>query len=89
MEAATQNKKSNRRHGTAVWGALLLGLLVAANSSAKTAEDWYREGFELSLEGRQERAAQSYLQALTLKPDWAEAHHALAVLYFRSGQGPQ
>ena len=32
---------------------------------------------------------QSYLQALALKPDWAEAHHGLAVLYFRSGQGPQ
>ncbi len=89
MEALKQNKKSTGGHRTAIWAGMLLGLLVAANGSAKTAEDWYREAFEFSLEGRQERAVQSYLQALALKSDWAEAHHALAVLYFRSGQGPQ
>lgn len=89
MDAWKHNKKSMRRRRAAIWGGMLLGFLVAVNGVAKTAEDWYREAFELSLEGQQERAMQSYLQALTLKSDWAEAHHALAVLYFRSGQGPQ
>ena len=56
---------------------------------AQSAEDWYREGFEHSLKGRTQPAIQAYRNALDLRPDWAEAHHALGTLLFRSGQGPQ
>jgi S1-C subfamily serine protease len=56
---------------------------------AQSAEDWYRDGFEHSLKERTQPAIQAYRNALDLRPDWAEAHHALGRLLFRSGQGPQ
>jgi S1-C subfamily serine protease len=69
---------------------LLIGLLlIPALAGAQSAEDWYRKGFEHSLQGKIEPAIQAYRNALDLRPDWAEAHHALGTLLFRSGQGPQ
>lgn len=64
-------------------------ILVPATVPGQSAEGWYRKGFEQSLEGRAGAAIQSYRNALDLRPDWAEAHHALGTLLFRSGQGPQ
>ncbi|MCZ6541055.1 MAG: trypsin-like peptidase domain-containing protein [Nitrospinae bacterium] len=70
-----------------LWGVGLL--LVPALAGAQSAEDWYRQGFELSLQENSQAAIQAYRNALDLRPDWAEAHHALGTLLFHSGQGPQ
>ena len=56
---------------------------------AQSAGDWYQQGFEHSLKGRTQSAIEAYRHALDLRPDWAEAHHALGALLFRSGRGPQ
>ncbi|NIR55352.1 MAG: tetratricopeptide repeat protein [Nitrospinaceae bacterium] len=56
---------------------------------AQSAEDWYRQGFAHSLEGQTRQAIRAYREALDLNPEWAEAHHALGALLFRSGQGPE
>ncbi len=70
-----------------LWGIGLL--LLPALAGAQSAEDWYRQGFEHSLQENSGAAIQAYRNALDRRPDWAEAHHALATLLFRSGQGPQ
>ena len=70
-----------------LWGLGLL--LLPALAGAQSAEDWYRQGFEHSLQENSGAAIQAYRNALDLRPDWAEAHHALGTLLFRSGQGPQ
>ncbi len=69
-----------------VWIGILV-LSAAPAQGAKSAEDWYARGFEQSLNGHSERALQSYRRALQLKPGWAEAHHQLAVLYYRLKDG--
>ena len=43
-------------------------------------------GFILRLRGRTRQAIASYKQALLRKPDFAEAHHNLAVLYVERGE---
>ena len=69
---------------------LLIGLLlIPALAGAQSAEDWYRKGFEHSLQGNNGPAIQAYRNALDLRPHWEEAHHALGTLLFRSGRGPQ
>lgn len=70
-----------------LWGFGLL--LLTALAGAQSAEDWYRQGFEHSLQENSPAAIQAYRNALDLRLDWAEAHHALGTLLFRSGQGPQ
>ncbi len=67
---------------------LLSGLIFSVGiGEANTAADLYRKGFDLSVDGKSEASQQAYLQALEIKPDFAEAHHALGVLYFSKGQG--
>ena len=46
----------------------------------------YNLGFALSKTGRRKQAISSYKQALLLKPDFAEAHHNLAILYLEQGE---
>jgi tetratricopeptide (TPR) repeat protein len=46
----------------------------------------YNLGYVLSHAHREQEAIASYKQALTLKPEYAEAHHNLAVLYLQRGQ---
>ncbi len=71
---------------TLVWIGLVFVSAVPAQG-AKSAQDWYAKGFEQSLNGQTDRAVQSYRRALKLKPGWAEAHHQLAVLYYRLKDG--
>ena len=74
------------------WQISVLGLLaffLAVDGSAKTAEDWYREGVELSLDGSRNKALHAFLEAIAIKPQWAEAHHALGVQYFKMDSGLQ
>ncbi len=67
---------------------LLSGLIfVGGVGQATTAEDLYRKGFDLSVDGNSEASRWAYLQALKIRPDFAEAHHALGVLYFSKRQG--
>ncbi len=51
-------------------------------------EKLYQEGLKLSLKGFSLEAVQKYQGAIELKADYPEAHHALGVLYFRMGKGP-
>ena len=74
----------------------VVGMLVGAlwtlfpqGSGAQTAERFYQKAFEFSQEGRNLAAADAYREALDLKSDWAEAHHGLAVMHFRTGNGPE
>jgi len=67
----------------------LLAILLTVDGFAKSAEDWYLEGVELSLDGAQDRAVNAFLQAINIKPEWAEAHHALGVQYFKIDSGLQ
>ncbi len=67
----------------------LFALLLTVDGFAKNAEEWYREGVELSLDGSQGRAARAFRQAISIKPKWAEAHHALGVQYIKMSSGPQ
>ncbi len=67
---------------------LLSGLIfIGGVGEAATAEDLYRKGFDLSVGGNSEASKRAYLQALGIRPDFAEAYHALGVLYFSKGQG--
>ena len=73
---------------------LILLVLFLGNFSAKIckagpADDLYEQGFHLSIEGKTQGAVQAYLHALKAKPDSAEIHHALGVLFFESGSGIQ
>ncbi len=57
------------------------------NLRAESAEDLYKKAFQHSLEGNSGKAIDAYQRALRIKPDFAEAHHGLAVLYFETGEG--
>jgi len=46
----------------------------------------YNLGYALTQAHRQQQAIASYKQALALKPDFAEAHHNLALLYYQRGE---
>ncbi len=71
---------------------LLVFLLIILNTSISNAkpvwEELYEEGLKLSLQGFSEEAVQKYQDTIELKADYPEAHHALGVLYFRIGKGP-
>lgn len=53
---------------------------------AQSAEEWYRQAFD-KVDNEPQEAIRAYIRALELKPQWAEAHHALAVLYFQTDDG--
>lgn len=74
------------------WIAGLCGifLLLTVNESfAKTVEDWYQDGFNHSIEGKDSSAIVAYRMALRLDPNFAQAHHGLALVYYRKGNGVQ
>ncbi|MBT5632044.1 MAG: tetratricopeptide repeat protein, partial [Nitrospina sp.] len=54
---------------------------------AKTAEEWYTLAFEQNLAGKREKAIRSYQQVLRLKNNWPQAHHNLALLFYRLKNG--
>ena len=69
------------------FGVVLIASSVSRGASATTAEEWYSQAFEQSLNAQYTKAIQSYRQALRLKKDWANAHHGLAVMYFKLKDG--
>ena len=70
-----------------ILGSLFLFFTAVLPIHAKTAEQWYEQAFEQSLNSQYIKAIQSYRQALRLKKDWAKAHHGLAVMYFKLKDG--
>lgn len=72
-----------------VFGSILLLWLSGSSLEAKTAEDWYEQAQEQTLNGQMDKALQSFRAALAKKPDWPQAHHGLAVVYFNLRDGVQ
>jgi len=54
-------------------------------ASARAAQDYLNHGLLLAGEGRDEAAAQSFRKAISLRPDWAEAHSLLGSALSRAG----
>ena len=54
-------------------------------ASERAAKDYMTHGLMLAGEGRDEAAAQSFRKAISLKPDWAEAHSLLGSALARDG----
>lgn len=54
-------------------------------ASERAAKDYLTHGLMLAGEGRDEAAAQSFRKAISLKPDWAEAHSLLGSALGRAG----
>jgi Flp pilus assembly protein TadD len=53
--------------------------------SDKAAQDYMKEGLLQAGEGRDAQAAAAFRQALSIKPDWAEAHSLLGSALSRAG----
>ncbi|MBI5427571.1 MAG: trypsin-like peptidase domain-containing protein [Nitrospinae bacterium] len=68
---------------------LILALVMPGISRAQSAGEWYQQAFEFSLKGDADKAIEAYRRAIELQPDWAEAHHGLATLYFEAKSGVQ
>jgi protein O-GlcNAc transferase len=54
-------------------------------ASDRAAKDYLTHGLMLAGEGRDEDAAKSFRKAISLKPDWAEAHSLLGSALSRAG----
>jgi Flp pilus assembly protein TadD len=54
-------------------------------ASDRAAHDYLTHGLMLAGEGRDEDAAKSFRRAISLKPDWAEAHSLLGSALARAG----
>jgi protein O-GlcNAc transferase len=54
-------------------------------ASARAAKDYLTHGLMLAGEGRDEDAAKSFRRAISLRPDWAEAHSLLGSALARAG----
>ena len=57
--------------------------IKAANMRA--AQDYVKSGLILAGEGRDAEAVKSFRQALSIRPDWAEAHSLLGSALVRAG----
>ena len=66
---------------------ILTGVFFENISRANPQQDIYNKAFKFFIEGKPHAAIQTYLEALKIKPDSAETHHYLGVLYFESGSG--
>jgi len=66
---------------------LLLVIFFHGTNEASQKQDFHGKAFNFSIQGKTNEAIQTYLQALKFKPDSAETHHYLGVLYFQIGNG--
>ena len=66
---------------------LLTGIFFHSTNEASQQQGFHDKAFNFFIEGKINEAIQTYLQALKLKPDSAETHHYLGVLYFQIGSG--
>jgi Flp pilus assembly protein TadD len=73
--------------------ALSAGTLSFADSGAdkvraanlRAAQDYYKSGLMLAGDGREADAVKAFRQALSIRPDWAEAHSLLGSILSRAG----
>ena len=54
-------------------------------ANLRAAQDYYKSGLMLAGEGREAEAVRAFRQALSIRPDWAEAHSLLGSILFRAG----
>ncbi len=54
-------------------------------ASERAAQDYMKEGLLQAGEGHDAQAARAFRQALSIKPDWAEAHSLLGSALSRAG----
>ncbi len=75
--------------GLALSGAAPAGATDASEkvkaASERAAQDYMKEGLLLAGEGHDAQAARAFRQALSIKPDWAEAHSLLGSALSRAG----
>jgi Tfp pilus assembly protein PilF len=69
--------------GTQMFAQSAAEKIKAANERA--AQDYFKGGLILAGEGRDAEAARSFRQALSIKPDWAEAHSLLGSTLAETG----
>jgi len=65
------------------WAQGVQEKVKAANERA--ANDYLKHGLMLAAEGQDEAAAKSFRQAISLRPDWAEAYSLLGSALARAG----
>ena len=58
-------------------------------SGANQSNDLSKQAFSYLVEGKLHAAIQTYLKVLKIKPNSAETHHYLGLLYFQIGRGAQ
>lgn len=58
-------------------------------ASERAAKDYMNHGLMLAGEGRDEDAATSFRKAISLRPDWAEAHSLLGSALARAGNNKE
>jgi Flp pilus assembly protein TadD len=69
--------------GTQMFAQSAVEKIKAANERA--AQDYFKGGLILAGEGRDAEAARSFRQALSIKPDWAEARSLLGSALAEAG----
>jgi Tfp pilus assembly protein PilF len=69
--------------GTQMFAQSAAEKIKAANERA--AQDYFKGGLILAGEGRDAEAARSFRQALSIKPNWAEAHSLLGSTLAETG----
>jgi len=57
-------------------------------ANLRAAQDYYKSGLILAEEGRDAEAVKAFRQALSIRPDWAEAHSLLGSTLFKAGNYP-
>jgi len=68
---------------------LLASTFFHGISGANQSNDLSKKAFSFLVEGKLKAAIQTYLKVLKIKPNSAETHHYLGLLYFQIGRGPQ
>jgi Flp pilus assembly protein TadD len=58
-------------------------------ANLRAAQDYYQSGLMLAGEGRDAEAVKAFRQALSIRPDWAEAHSLLGSILFRAGNNAE
>ena len=75
--------------GTGIQGFADNGADKVKAANLRAAQDYYKSGLMLAGEGREAEAIKAFRQALSIRPDWAEAHSLLGSILFRAGNYPE
>lgn len=75
--------------GAGIQGFADSGADKVREANLRAAQDYYKSGLMLAGEGREADAVRAFRQALSIRPDWAEAHSLLGSILFRAGNYPE